>query len=488
MKPELTYLRQKEIEKLHRATMAVMEKGGIEFQSEKALELFRTHGFKTEGQRVFFTEKEIMKHVDMVPRQFKLTARNDEKSVIIGGDRPIIDSGDGYVAILTPEGRRPALLKDTLNHIKLVHTGQGIDIGGSHMVTATDIIGPQGLSHTMLMSYYLSDMPVKGLGFGPEYAKISIDLAKIMFGEDYVKKNYVCMGPINPTSPLRWIEEALDLLMAYAEAGQPIEMAPAGMLGTTMPITPAGGIVCANAEVLAGLVLTQMIHPGLPVVPGTTSSATDMKSMMLAMGAPECALMAAALTAVLHSYGLPTRGGGALTDANACDMQAGAESLMNLAIPMLSKTDLIFHTGGMCEGYASFSFEKAIMDEEILSMTNFLTRGLNLEDDELAVEPLLNNAANGGDFLNNPFTFKRFKTEVWNPTMFNRLAHVAWKKLGSVTLEQKAEKIWKERVENFSPALPDAATGKALWAYVSKNYGEIPWLTQETVTAPMFVD
>jgi trimethylamine---corrinoid protein Co-methyltransferase len=451
MNATLQWLTGQEIERIHRATMRILEEGGIEFQLPKALDVFKKHGFRVNGSKVFFTEQQVLDAIKTTPRKFTLLARDRDKSVEIGGGIPVMDSGDGYVSIDSKKGRRPAQLRDTLNHVKLVHTAGDVQINGGNMITPTDVTGGIGLAHTILLGWYLSDKPMKSMGFGPEYVKVSLDMARIALGADVVKENYVCLGFHNPTSPLTWIQEVLECLFLLAEAGQPIEIAPAGMLGTT-------------------------------------SSATDMRTMVLAMGAPEGAMMAAALTQVLHHYGLPVRGGGPLTDARVCDYQAGVESTLNLLVPMLSHTDLIFHMGGMCDGYGSFSFEKCMLDEELLAICRRCCRKIETDEASLAVDHLLNITGGDGNFLADPYTLNRFRTEVWQPELFNRMGYEQWQEAGAITLEEGARKKWHERVENFEMPHLDESTGKAMWKYVADNYGTLDWLTAETCKNPLFVD
>lgn len=480
MIPKLTLLDDAEIRKIHSAAMEILEKTGIEFQLEKAVALFKRHGFRVDGNVVFFTEEQVMEAVKAAPRTFTMTARNPEKSFTVGDGTPCVAGGNGYVNIIEPGGRRPAVFDDTVNLIKLQQSSDCVHMTSGHGITAADITGDIAFAHAMMLNGFLSDKPLQALGFNAKYADVSLDLARIIFGEA-MGRQYVCMGALNPTSPLHWVADVLEAIFAFAEANQPVEIAPAGMLGTTMPVTTAGGVVCATAEVLSGVVLMQLIRPGLPVIPGTTSSSTDMKTMTMAMGAPEGALMAAALNDVIHSYGLPVRTGGGLVDAKALDCQAGVESTLNLFAPMLSGSDMLMHMG-MCEGYTSFSYEKFIADEEIFRLCARFFRGIDTADSELAAGHLAE-VGRSGQFLSSPYTFQRFRTEFWEPQIFERRGYDAWQAQGGKTAEDKCTSTWQARLAGYAAPEIEPETAAALWAYVHDNFGKIDGLTRETCIA-----
>jgi len=459
-----------EIEKVHQDTMAVLAKTGVDFYSDKATDLFKKHGFRVEGHRVYFTEEQVMKYVGQCPRSFRMRALNPDREVVVGGEgTPIFASGDGYVFIIEPGGRRPALLKDTVDYIKLLQTSAAVDITGGNLITATDFMGGPGISHTMLFAWLLSDKPIKGLGYGGEYSKVSVDLARIAFGQT---NDYVVLAGLNPSSPLMWADNMIEAIFEYAEFNQPIEIAPLGMLGTTNPITLAASLVVSNAELLSGTVLLQLINPGTPVIPGVANAPTDMSTMVLAMGAPEGPLMSCAYTQIAHHYGLPARGGGMLSDAKACDGQAAAESMINLFAPVMAGCDIMFHMCGMCDSFTSFSFEKFIVDEDIMRMAKRFYEGIVFDQESLALGEIIE-AGPGGQFLKNKNTLRKFKTEIMRPKVFNRQNYESWHASGGLTLEQAAAKIWRERVAKFQAPDLDPSTKKDLWKYVETNYGSL---------------
>lgn len=470
MRPFLHMISQEEIEAVHKATMNILAKTGVDFYSDRATGLFKKHGFKVDGNRVYFTEEQVMRHLSGCPRYFKMEALNPDRAVMVGqAGRPVYASGDGYVFIIEPQGRREALLTDAIDYIKLLQTSEAVDITGGNLITATDVMGGPGISHTMLFAWLLSDKPMKGLGYGGGFSKLSVDLARIAFGNT---DKYVVLAGLNPSSPLMWGDNMIDAIFEYAEAGQPIEIAPLGMLGTTNPITLAGSLVLSNAETISGTVLIQLIHPGTPVMPGVANSATDMSSMILAMGAPEGPLMSGAYAQICHHYGLPARGGGMLCDAKACDGQAAAESMINLFAPVLAGTDIMFHMCGMCDGFSSFSFEKFILDEDIMRMTKRFYNGICFDEESLAVEDIVKTGP-GGHFLKNKKTLQKFRTEFMHPKLMNRKNYESWMASGGMSLEASASKIWRERVAAFQAPDIGASLKKDLWKHVEDNYGSI---------------
>ena len=335
MQTFMNMLTPENVQKIQSGAMEILETVGIDFYSQKVLNLMAAQGFKVDCSRVYFNEKKLLELIALAPRSFVLKARDPEKDITIGAGVPVSSAGDGYVNIVSKEGKRGALFSDTINYIKLLSSSDMVDLPGGNLITATDVTGNIAYAHTMMLSYLMSDKPMKGLGYNATCAKMSIDMARIAFGDAAAKDDPIVLGAYNPTSPLMWSEDSLEGIAAYVEAGQPVEFAPLGMAGTTTPITMAGNLVMCAAEVLSGVAFCQALRPGIGVLPGIANSITDMKSMIMAMGAPECSMMAAAMAQVLHAYDLPIRCGGMYTDALDCDAQAAAESLMNVFVPVV---------------------------------------------------------------------------------------------------------------------------------------------------------
>ncbi len=236
--------------------------------------------------------------------------------------------------------------------------------------------------------------------------------------------------------------------MEYAKAGMPQLISSLAIAGATAPVTMEGTLVVQNAEILAGITLTQLVQEGAPVIFSGSSSATAMRYGTLSIGAPELAVNTAATAQMGRFYNLPVRGGGALTDAKKVDSQAAYESMMSMQMATLSGINLVLHSGDVLEGYMTASYEKFIIDSEICGMCKRIKRGEEITAEKLAVD-VIKDVGPGGEYLTNMHTFKHFKTELYAPIMEERDNFNNWSSKGSLSMNQRANAKYKEMLENY---------------------------------------
>ena len=221
------------------------------------------------------------------------------------------------------------------------------------------------------------------------------------------------------------------------EARQPVIIAALAMAGSTAPVTLAGVLALQNAELLAGVALTQLISPGTPVIIGSTSTNIDMKTGSLAIGSPELSQMIAAHAQLARFYNLPSRSGGALTDASYPDAQAGFEGMMALLTTVNCGVDFMLHAGGILSVYLAFSFEKFVLDDEMCGMVRRFHEGIRVEPATLAYD-VAASVGVGGNFLAEDHTVERCRTEFWRPAVCDRSGLDAWTKGGRQTAVDRA--------------------------------------------------
>jgi trimethylamine--corrinoid protein Co-methyltransferase len=262
----------------------------------------------------------------------------------------------------------------------------------------------------------------------------------------------------------------LEALVAYAKVRQPVVIAALMMAGSTGPVTLAGVLASQTAELLAGVALTQMISPGTPVVFGSTSTNIDMKSGALAIGSPELSQLIVAHGQLARHYGLPSRSGGALSDASYPDAQAGFESMMSLLTTFNSGIDFVLHAGGILSSYLAFSYEKFVLDDEMCGMVRRFHQGITVEPDTLAYD-VIANVGPGGNYLMEMHTVKRCRKEFWRPALCDRAGLEAWMQGGRQTAVDRARQRWETLVaEHVDPPL-DATTAKQLERFVEAQVG-----------------
>lgn len=454
-----------DIEQIHRTSMQVLAQVGIAFPQEEVLAVFRDHGARVEAGRVYLTETEVLDRLADIPKQFTLHARNPQRSVTIGGGSTVFAPGYGAPFLMDAElGKRGATLEDYHALAKLSHALPNQDLTGYLLVEPEDV--PAAHLHMLYAHMTHSDKPFIGSTAGREGAQQTLDMARILFGD--LGDRAVTISLINSLSPLGYSTEMLDVLMVYARARQPMVIAALAMAGSTGPVTLAGVLAMQTAELLAGIVLTQLISPGMPVVFGSTSTNIDMKTGALCIGSPELSQMVAAHAQLARFYNIPSRSGGSLTDASYPDAQAGFESMMGLLTAANSGVDFVLHAAGILSSYLAFSYEKFVLDDEMCGMVRRLRRGFTVSPETLAYD-VIAKVGPGGNYLMEDHTVERCRTEFWKPGVVDRGGLETWMNGGRKDAVARARIRWQKLVREHKDPEMDATVARQLQAYFEEH-------------------
>lgn len=459
-------LSPEDLDQVHRTSMTVLEQVGVAFPQAEALTVFKQHGARVEAGRVYLTETQVMDTLKDVPKQFTLYARNPQRNVTVGGGSTVFAPGYGAPFLVDAEvGKRAASLEDYHNLAKLSHALPNQDISGYLLVDPEGI--PSAHLHMLYAHMTHSDKPFIGSTAGSDGAGQTLEMARILFGGDLGDRP-VAISLINSLSPLGYSTEMLDVLMVYAKARQPLVIAALAMAGSTGPVTLAGVLAMQTAELLAGIVLTQWISPGMPVVFGSTSTNIDMKSGALCIGSPELSQMVAAHAQLARFYGIPSRSGGSLTDASYPDAQAGFESMMGLLTTANSGVDFVLHAAGILSSYLAFSFEKFVLDDEMCGMVRRLRRGFTVSPETLAYD-VIAKVGPGGNYLMEDHTVARCRSEFWKPGVCDRGGLEAWMIGGRKDAVARARSRWQKLVRDHRDPELDQIIGRQLQAYLQEH-------------------
>lgn len=251
----------------------------------------------------------------------------------------------------------------------------------------------------------------------------------------------------------------LDTLMVYADHGQPVIISPAVMAGTTGPVTLAGSIVVSNAEALVGVALAQMVRKGTPAVYGSATSSTDMRTGAFTIGSPESALAVKYCARLAKMYGLPCRGGGALNDAKTVSVQAGIEGTMIQMVANQEKINFNFHSAGGLDTYGAMSYEKFVVDLDILSRIRYFLHDINTDPDHLALDTI-KEVGCGGQFLTHMHTAMNCRTAPFISDISLQGALAAGKGPGQALEDKMAAKITALLNRYEPPALSQEKTAR----------------------------
>ncbi|GAB4529157.1 MAG: glycine betaine--corrinoid protein methyltransferase [Anaerolineae bacterium] len=462
-------LARDDIERIHRTSMRLLAKVGVAFPYQEALDVFRSHGSKVDGNRVFLSEDFVMAALSTVPAQFTIHARNPERNVMVGGGDPVLAPGYGAPFLVDARhGKRLPTMEDYHNLVRLAHMLPNQDMSGHLIVEPGDV--PAATAHLRMLHAHIvhSDKVFIGSAAGKRGVQHTLEMANILFGEPGDRA--VTISLINSLSPLSYSTEMLEALVGYARARQPVVIAALMMAGSTGPVTLAGVLATQTAELLAGVVLTQLINPGTPVVFGSTSTNIDMRSGALAIGSPELSQLIAAHAQLARYYGLPSRSGGALTDASYPDAQAGFEAMMSLLITFNSGIDFVLHAGGILSSYLAFSYEKFVLDDEMCGAVRRLRQGIPVEPETLAYD-VVASVGPGGNFLVEMHTVERCRTEFWTPALCDRAGLDAWMQSGRQDAVDRARKRWQKLVETHEDPPLEGVTARQLKTFVEEHLG-----------------
>ncbi len=462
-------LSKADIQQIHDTSMKLLAEVGVQFPYEPALAAFQKHGVKTDGQRVYLSEDQVMNALASAPEQFTIHARNPERSVTVGRSgyegTPVFAPGYGAPFLVDAAvGKRPPTMDDYHNLVKLAHALPNQDMSG-HLIVEPEVADADTVHVRMLHAHMVhSDKAFIGSAAGKIGALHTMEMARILFGED-LKDKAVCISLINSLTPLGYSTEMLEALVEYAGVGQPVVVAALAMAGSTSPITLAGTLATQTAELLAGITLAQLINPGTPVIFGSTSTNIDMKSGALAIGSPELSQMIAAHGQLARFYKLPSRSGGALTDASYPDAQAAFESMLSLTTTVHSGVDFVLHAGGILSSYLAFSYEKLVLDDEMCGMIRRFKQGIVVDDDTLAYD-VIAKVGPGGNYLMEMHTVKRCRKEFWKPDLCDRGGLEAWMQAGKPTAVDRARARWQQLVAEHEDPPLDGITARQLQEYV----------------------
>lgn len=460
-------LSESELELIHKNSMEILEKTGVSFMNQEALEIFKANGFRVEGETVYFTDADIRKAVKDAPSRFVIEGRNPEKSVAVGEDDWVFLPTYGAPYLCEKDGsQRPGTIDDYETICKLVQTSQHIDMNAFKLVEPTDVTTETAYLDMLQRNMLMCDKPFMGSTDTIEACKDTMEMAALLFGgKEALKEKTVCLGLVNVLSPLKYAEEMAGAIIEYAQNGQAIAVINMIMGGTSGPVSVPGLVTLMNAEILAGVVLAQLVKPGTPVVYGTTSCPTNMQSGAATIGAPETYIINAWTTQLARYYTLPCRTGGGITDSLIPDAQAMAEGALCLSTTVRCGANFILHACGQIGTYIGCNMEKWIMDEEMCGMVRSMMRKVPVSDETIGVDAI-QRVGIGGNYLTDPATLKNCRTAFYKNAFYNKSDISGWKRAGGMSLADAATVELKRRVESYEKPAIDPDIEKALIAFV----------------------
>ncbi len=410
-----------ELQKIHGATVRILEKTGVRVLDPEAAQLLQAAGgAHDEAAHVIRIPEAVLKDLLMqAPSRFRLYGRGPNQHMSFGEGNTYFSSMGTAVQVEDDGGVRPPTLKDVERFYRLVDASPYLD-HASWVVWPRDV--PNELVHIyeVLYGFKHSTKSLDGYNWGTQYTQDTIDMAAIVAGgREELTARPLLLGFTNPVSPLTLAKETTQGLVAFARAGQPCIMPPEGMAGGTAPSTLAGVLVQQNAEVLASIAISQCARRGAPVLYGSVSTIMDMRTGAVALGAPEAGLISLGAAQLARYYGIPSRGTGGNTDALTVDYQAGAEAATTLLLSALAGFDFIYDAAGSLESSLSASVSKLVLDNDLAGSVKRILGGIDVSEETLATD-VIEAVGLKGSYLSHPHTVDHFRREHFLPDTFIR--------------------------------------------------------------------
>ncbi|MBP0580389.1 trimethylamine methyltransferase family protein [Labrys sp. LIt4] len=469
-------LDQERMEVLHRSSMRILSELGIRVMSTRAMDLFEKAGalVDRENQTIRIDETLVKEALRTAPRRFTLTGRNADKQLEIGGNALVFGLVAGPPNVHDRiNGRRAGNLVDYENFTRLAHYFNAIHILGNQVCAPIELPANSRHLDTYRANLSLSDLSFHCSAIGRGRAMDAINMMAIARGItlEEMRASPGVITIISVNSPRLFDDAMADGLMAMAEHGQPVTVTPFTLMGAMTPVTLAAALCQQNAEALFGVVLTQLVNPGTPVMYGAFTSNVDMRSGAPAFGTPENTKANIIAGQLARRYGLPYRTSNA-NASNAVDLQAAYETEMATWGAVLGGANLIYHAAGWLEGGLTASYEKLVLDVEILqNMMEFL-RPMPFEEDDLGFEAIKAVPA-GGHFFGSEHTMSRYETAFYQPMLSNWQNYGSWQEAGARDALERATGLWQQALRDYQEPAMDEAVREELEVYITRRRAEI---------------
>ena len=447
-------LTDEQVRRIHQASLAILEHTGVQVEEPEALRLFTEAGTDVDGNRVRLPQSLIEDTLDKAPSRVVLAGRNPDNDLILEGARVHIGTGGAALQVLDLETSkiRKAVLRDVADMARIVDALDNI--------------------HFYLIPIYPTDMSKENVEINKYYASLANTTKHVQAGvytiqgiRDVVEMCERISGGPKPlrerpivsfitswmVSPLKFDAGVTTLLIECCRQRVPVVLSAAPMAGSTAPVTLAGMLAQLNAEQLAGLALTQLVQPGCPVLIGPIPATADMRSGKYLSGSVELGMCNAAITQLAHFYEVPIYNSAGMTEAKIPDIQAGMEKAQSVIQVALAGANFIHHAAGMLEDMSTIAYEQFVIDNELLGMAMRAVRGIEVNDDTLALD-VINQVGPGGHYLMEEHTMRYMRTELYYPSaVFDRQGRERWEETGGTDAWTRAKEIARRILAEHQP-------------------------------------
>jgi trimethylamine--corrinoid protein Co-methyltransferase len=473
--PNLEILNEEALEIIEANAETVLAEIGVNFvDNPAALDRWRDAGAEIEGERVRIPRGLARKLCATAPKSFTQVARSPEKSVVIGGRNLVLAPVYGPPFVRDLEGgRRYATIADFQNFVKLGYMSKWVHHSGGTVCEPTDVAVNKRHLDMLLAHMTLSDKPYMGAVTEPDRAEDSVEMSKLLFGNDFVDQNTVMTSLININSPLTFDGVMMGALEVYAKANQAAIISPFIVGGAMAPVSVAGTLTQVLAEVLAGVAYSQLIRPGAPVIMGAFVTSIDMNSGAPTFGTPEAAHITYGAGQLARRLGLPYRSGGSFCGSKLPDAQAGYETANSLNTALLAGVNFMLHACGWLEGGLVSSYEKFVLDADQLGILHKMAEGVDMSETGQAMDAIAE-VGPGGHYLGCAHTHANFQTAFWRSGVLDYKPYETWADEGSRDSQALASAKVRQMLGDYQAPAIDPGVRESLEDYVARKKEAAP--------------
>jgi trimethylamine--corrinoid protein Co-methyltransferase len=446
--PRFSFFSEDQLELMFHSILKILQDTGADVHHEKAREIFKHHGCKVDGIRVYIPPQIVHKALQSLPRRTTIYDWEGNEKIHIERNRSYFGPGPTLVYFRDPDTleRRKCLRKDATTVAKVCDALSNIEFVEG-LITISDVTRGTDDVYEFADMIQNTTTPIMAWAYQRGGARDIHRIGIIMAGgeEAFKKKpNYILYS--EPISPLVSDFHAIDKLVYCAERRIPQDYSPCAIGGATVPATHAGQIAVAMSESLVGVILSQLISPGTCVILGGVQSPMDMRRGIYSYGAPELNVLCGGMTEVAKYLHLPMFGTSGCTDTKTMEVQSGIEATLQIHTSMLTGANFV-HDNGYTESGKTGDIFQTVMDDEIIGMSRVIEQGIEISDETLGLD-VINNVGPAGHYLYEDHTMNWFRKH-WRPTLMNRQSYEDWVSAGSESMKDRIINKTRDIIQNY---------------------------------------
>ena len=467
-------LDDEQVQRIHDASMDIIEEVGVEFRCDDAIGMWRAAGADVDGVTVRIDREHLMSLVGTAPSSYTMVARDPAHTVTVGDGRTIFTPSYGAPYVLDLDGvRRPATLQDFRDFTKLNHLSPALHMSGGVVCEPMDVPVPKRHLYMTESLLKYSSKPFMGAVTSMDRAEDSLHMAGIVFGQDFVRETTVMTCLANANTPLVWDKTMLDSVRVFAAANQATLFSPFVLGGASTPASTVGAVIQVNIEALTGVAFSQLVRTGAPALYGQWLSTVSMRTGAPQAGTPEICHMNLLPAQMARHYNLPSRCSGSCTSSKMVDAQAGYEAARNMYGVLMAGTNFVLSTTGYLESAMCQSYAKWVLDSEQLELMYQLGSGVSFDDLDEVLDSMRSVPA-GGHHLGTEHTLANFQTAFSMPEMMNSDNYEQWLADGSQSAEERAAARCRQMLDEYEEPALDDHVREELDDYVARRDAELP--------------